>query len=222
MGVLPTALGRNAGYRALKDFQQRLLYALTAHVPRDGGILALAGNLIDFVDIDNAPLCQLNVEVCRLNQSQEDVFHILAHIARLGEAGCVRNGEGHVEDLRQRLRKEGLAAAGGAYHQDVGLLQLHIILVNLLVDALVVVVDGNAQRALCLLLTHHILIQHILHVRGSGQALRAGCVRHQGQIIRNDHIGACHKPPHLILRFSAEAAPMQRTGIARGKFVSGH
>ena len=73
------------------------------------------------------PRCAaLNVVIGVLNQAQQDVFHILADVARLGEAGRVRDGKGHVQDLRQRLGEEGLAAAGRADHDDVALLQLHV------------------------------------------------------------------------------------------------
>ncbi len=56
LGVLPAALGRNAGHRAFQDFQQRLLHALAADVPGDGLVLRLSGDLIDFIDVDDAPL----------------------------------------------------------------------------------------------------------------------------------------------------------------------
>ena len=113
VGVLPSALGRNIGHRALQDLQQGLLHALAGHVPGDGGVLALPGDLIHLVDIDDAPLRQLHVVVGGLDQTQQDVLHVVAHIARLGQSGGVGDGEGHLQDPGQGLGKQGLAAAGG-------------------------------------------------------------------------------------------------------------
>ena len=96
MGMLASTLGRHIGHSALQDFQQRLLYALAGHVTGDGGVLALAGDLVDLVHINDASLGQLNIIVCSLHQTQQDVLHIVAHIARLGEGGGVGDGKGHL------------------------------------------------------------------------------------------------------------------------------
>ena len=54
LGVLAPALGRHIAHRTLQDLQQRLLHALAAHVPGDGGVLRLAGDLVDLIDVDDA------------------------------------------------------------------------------------------------------------------------------------------------------------------------
>src|SRR5580700_7231022 len=54
--VLAAALRRHARDRALDDFQKRLLHALTGDVAGDRGVVALAGDLVDLVDIDDAAL----------------------------------------------------------------------------------------------------------------------------------------------------------------------
>ncbi len=61
--VLAPALGRHVGDRALDDLEQRLLHALTRHVARDGGVVALAADLVDLVDVDDAALRALDVVV---------------------------------------------------------------------------------------------------------------------------------------------------------------
>ena len=66
MGVLPAALGRHVGHGALHDFQQRLLHTFAGNIPGDGGIFALAGNFVDLIHIDDAPLGPLHVEIRRL------------------------------------------------------------------------------------------------------------------------------------------------------------
>ncbi len=125
-GCLRPPWGGTLDDRALQDLQQGLLHPLAADVPGDGGVFRLAGDLVDLVDVDDAALGPLHVEVRGLDQLEQDVFHVLAHIAGLGEGGGVGDGKGHVQDLGQGLGQQGLAHAGGAQQQDVALLQLHI------------------------------------------------------------------------------------------------
>ena len=165
--VLAAALGRHVAHRALEDLQQGLLHALAAHIAGDGGVLALAGDLVDLVDIDDTHLCLLHIEVRCLNELEQDVLHILAHITGLGEGGGIGDGEGHTQHLGQRLSQQGLAHAGGAQQQHVGLLQLHIAALAT-EDALIVVIDRNGQHTLCFVLADDVLIQAFLDL-GRGQ-----------------------------------------------------
>ena len=119
MGVLAAALGRHGGRGALEDLEQRLLHALARHVAGDRRVLALAGDLVDLVDVDDPRLGLLDVVVGGLDQLEEDVLDVLAHVARLGESGGVGDGEGHVEHPGQGLGQQRLAAAGGAEQEDV-------------------------------------------------------------------------------------------------------
>src|SRR3990172_3993512 len=92
--VLAAALGRHRGGGALDDLEQRLLHALARHVARDRRVLALARDLVDLVDVDDAPLRTLDVVVRVLQQVQDDVLDVLAHVARLGQRGGVGDREG--------------------------------------------------------------------------------------------------------------------------------
>ena len=147
--VLAAALRRHRGRRALEDLQQRLLHALARDVARDRRVLGLAGDLVDLVDVDDAGLGLLDVVVGGLDQLEEDVLDVLADVAGLGEGGGVRDGEGHVEHLREGLGEVGLAAAGRADEQDVRLGDLDGVLAAAArltrLDALVVVVDGDRR-----------------------------------------------------------------------------
>ena len=105
MGMLAPSLGRNIGYRSLQDLEQRLLHSLARHIPGDGGVFALTGDLVDLIHIDDAALGQLDVKIGRLHQAQEDVLDIVAHIAGLCEGGRVRDGERHLQDAGQGLGK---------------------------------------------------------------------------------------------------------------------
>ena len=81
--VLAAALGRNAGHRALDDLEQRLLDALARHIARDRRVLALARDLVDLVDVDDAALGPLDVVVRSLEQIQDDVLDVFTDVARL-------------------------------------------------------------------------------------------------------------------------------------------
>ena len=52
--MLAPALRRHRGDRALDQLEQRLLHALAGHVAGDRGVVALARDLVDLVDVDDA------------------------------------------------------------------------------------------------------------------------------------------------------------------------
>ena len=147
-------------------FEQRLLHALARHVARDRRVLGLAGDLVDLVDVDDAGLGALRVEVGGLDELEEDVLDVLADVARLGQRRGVGHGERHVEALGERLGEVGLAAAGRTDEQDVALRDLDLVgtLLGGLdravgADALVVVVDGDGEGALRGILTDDVLLE---------------------------------------------------------------
>ena len=168
--MLPATLGRYVGHGPLDDLQQGLLDALAADVPGDGGVLALPGDLVDLVHVDDALFRPLHVKIRRLDQPQEDVLHILAHVSGLGEGGGVGDGEGDVQDLRQGLGKQGLAGARGPDEQDVALLELHVAALPV-VKALIVVVHRHGQGLFGGLLPDDVLVHILLDGLGRGDHL---------------------------------------------------
>ena len=168
--MLPPPLGGYTGHGTFHDFQQCLLDALAGDISCDGSILALSSNFIHLINVNNAALCQVNVEIRRLQKTQKNIFHIVAHIAGLRQGGGVGNGEGYIQDLRQGLGKEGLAGTGGADQQDVALLQLYIGVAPK-VDPLIVVIHRHGQRNLGGLLAHNVAIHEGLDLHGRGQCL---------------------------------------------------
>ena len=148
-------------------------------VAGDAGVLALAADLVDLVDEDDAPLGPLHVVVGHLEQLGEDVLHVLAHVAGFGQGGGVRHGQGHVQDPGQGLGQQGLAGARGADAAGCcswpapprwpprALLGGE--------DALVVVVDGHGQALLGGFLADDVVVQEGLDLLGPGQ-LRVSCL----------------------------------------------
>ena len=151
--VLAAALRRHVALRPFEDLEQRLLHALAGDVAGDRRVVALAADLVDLVDVDDAALRLLLVVARRLVELEDDVLDVLADVARLGEGGGVGDRERHREQARQGLREQRLAGAGGTDQEDVRLLQLDVA-ARLLgeVDPLVVVVDRDRQLLLGLLL----------------------------------------------------------------------
>ncbi len=133
VGMLAAALRRHVGDGALEDLEQALLHALAGDVAGDRGVVRLARDLVDLVDVDDAALGARDVEVGGLDEPQQDVLDVLTDVAGLRQRGGVGDAEGHVQDARQGLGQERLARAGRAHEQDVGLLELHV-------------VDGAARR----------------------------------------------------------------------------
>ena len=110
--VLAPALGRHRRDGAFEDLQQRLLDALAGDVARDRRVVRLPGDLVDLVDVDDPGLGLLDVEVGRLDQLEQDVLDVFADVACLGQRGRVGDRERYVEDPRECLRQQRLAATG--------------------------------------------------------------------------------------------------------------
>ena len=187
MRVLAPALWGHVGYTALDDFQECLLHPLSRDVARYRGVFpTLAGDLVYLVYVDDAPFRLGHVEIGGLDQTEEDVLHVLADVAGLGEGGGVSDGEGHVEDIGQGARQERLAAAGGPQQQDVALLQLHFAAGGS-AYALVVVVDRHGQDLLGLLLPHYVLAELLVdHLRRGNPLQRQLGPRGAGLVLVDD------------------------------------
>ena len=235
LGVLAATLRGDIADGAFQDLQQSLLHTFTAHVSGDGGILTLAGDLVDLINIDDADLSLLDVEVCGLDELEQDVLDVLAHIAGLRQGGGVCDGEGNAQHLGQRLGQQGLADTGGSQQQDVRLLQFNVCALAAQ-DALIMVVDRDGQHTLGLVLTDDILVQTLLDLCGGldvdgeiicgldtrpAGAAAAGAGAVAARMIRlvreqvgaeadafaaDVHAGADDHPLHFVLMFAAEAA----------------
>ena len=179
--MLASALRRYGRHGALNNLQQRLLHALTGHVAGDGEVLpTLAGNLVDLVNVNDAALSLRHVTVGGVDEAQQNILHIVTHVTGLGEGGCVDQGEGHIQLLRQGCRQVGFTAAGRAEHQNIGLAQLHLLprrrreraggqhRVVQVVNTLVVVVHRHRQGALRGVLTDDVIVEVAIDLARGG------------------------------------------------------
>ena len=213
--MLAPALGRDVGLGAFDDLQQGLLHPFARHVAGDGGAVALAGDLVDFIDVDDALGRRLDVVVGILEQLDEDVFHVFAHVAGFGQGGCVGDGEGHLQHAGQGFRQQGLAAAGGADEQDVALFQLHLAAQGVgKEDPLVVVVHRHGQDLLGLVLADHVFVEFGLDLGGGQQLavlhrlgdvlLRDDLVAQRNAFVADVDAGPGNEALHGVLPLAAE------------------
>jgi len=141
--MLAPALRGNRGDRTFDQLEQRLLHAFARDVARDRRVVALARNLVDLINIDDAALCLVDVVVALLQQLLDDVLDVLADVPCLGQRRRIGDHERHVEKARQRLGQQRLARARGADQQDVALGELDVVFLDAGLETLVVVVDCN-------------------------------------------------------------------------------
>ena len=237
--MLAAALRRHRGHGALDELEQRLLHALARHVARDGRVVGLARDLVDLVDVDDAGLRLLDVVVALLQQLLDDVLDVLADVAGLGQRGGIGDGERHIQQARQRLGQQRLAAAGGADQQDVALGDLDIVLgldaagAAAGLQALVVVVHRHGQRLLGALLPDDVLVEHGLDLGGLGQLvarpvglvlefLADDVVAQLDALVADEHGGAGDELAHLVLALAAEGAVQQLAVVASSAGVFAH
>src|SRR6185436_11250411 len=227
--VLATTLGRNRGGGALHQLEQRLLDALARDVAGDRGIVRLAADLVDLVDVDDAALGALDIVVGRLEQLQNDVLDVLADIAGLRQRGRVGHGEGYVEDSRQGLGEQGLAAAGGADEQDVRLGELDVGALGAVGEPLVMIVNRDREHPFGVVLADHIIVEHLADL-GRGRHAVAGfderglgfladdVVAQLDAFVADEHGRAGDQLPDLVLRLAAERAVEGALAVAAAQF----
>ena len=228
MRMFPAALRRDVGNRSLQDLQQSLLYALAADIPGNGGVFRLSGDLVDLVDIDDPALGCLNVVIRRLDQPDQNVFHIVADITRFSQGCRISNSKRNIQNLCQRLSQHGFSHAGGSQQQYVALLDLHILICGRHKDSLVVVINRHRQGNFRLVLTNDILVEdlfdlsgleelrHLIRINGllapAAARLREDALLHQhfiaqcNAVVTDIRPGRMKHPLHALLRLPAKAA----------------
>src|SRR5665213_3456062 len=166
-GCFRPPCGGDRSHSALDDLEERLLDTFAGNVTRDARILGLAGNLVDLVDIDDSALAIIDIEVAGLEQPDEDVFDVLTDITRFGQCCSVCDCERYIEYSREGAREQSLACSSRSDEEDVGLVQLDIIILYRSgVDALVMVVHRYGEGLFGLLLPDHILVEDVLDFLG--------------------------------------------------------
>src|SRR6516162_3291103 len=228
--MLASALRRHRRDGALHDLEQGLLNALARDVAGDRGVVGLAADLVDLVDIDDAALGPLDIVVGGLQQLEDDVLDVLADIAGFGERGRIRHREGHVEDARERLRQQRLARAGRADQQDVRLRELDVVVLGLVVETLVVIMDRDREHLLSVILADDIVVKNFAYLLGGRNAIAR--LHQQGLVLLVDDVHAQFDAlvadeygragdelAHLVLALAAERAVERILGFAAAELA---
>src|SRR5712672_2401750 len=216
-----------SGDGSFDDLEQRLLHTLAGHVTGDRRTFRLAADLVDFVDIDDAALGSFDMVLGRLQKLLDDVLNILADITRLGQRRSVGHGEGHVENARQRLGKQRLARTGRADQQDVRLREFDVAVLGLVIEALVVVVNGDRQHLLRMVLADHIIVENLADFLRRRNAvarfhqrrlvlLADDVLAQLNAFVANEHGRTGNQLAHLVLVLAAERAVERILRIAAG------
>ena len=190
MRMLAAALRRNTGNGPFEDLQKGLLNAFTGNVASNGRVFRFTGNLIDFVDVDDAPFSFGNIVISSLDELEQAVFDVFADIAGFGQARRIGDGKGHIEEASQGLGQERLAAPCRADHDDIRFLQFHIIAGDAVrLEALIMVINGDGQGLLSRFLTNDVIIKDGLDFMWRRQFLQFEVLRRFFLLFVHDVLG---------------------------------
>lgn len=167
LGVLSTALGRDIRDRAFEHLEQRLLHAFAGDVARDAHVAGASGDLVDFIDVNDSALSGFEIEVGALKESEEDVLNIFADIAGLGQGRRVADRKRDIENAGEALGEQRFARTGGADEQDVALFDFDVVDLGAIgvTESLVVIMDGDGEGALGVILADDVLIEEALDLK---------------------------------------------------------
>ena len=92
------------------------------------GRAALARDLVDLVDADDAARGLLDVTAGCAEQRLDDALDVFADVTGLGQSRRIRDRKWNIELLGERLREQRLARAGRPDQEDVALRELDLVL----------------------------------------------------------------------------------------------
>ena len=125
-GCLRPPCGRHRSLGALEDLQQRLLNAFAGNVARDRRVLALCVDLGDLVDVDDARLGALDVEVGGLDQL-ERMFSTSSPTYPASVSAVASATANGTLSIRAGFCARWVLAAPGRPKQDVRLRQRRVV-----------------------------------------------------------------------------------------------
>ena len=126
-----------------------MLNSFAGDVAGDRNIFGLAADFVDFVNIDDAALGSLDIEVGRLEETKNDVLDIFTDIAGFSQSGGIDDAEGNVQKTGKSLGKKSFSGSGWSQKEDIGFFDLNIgifvIGILMLAQALVVIVNSDGE-----------------------------------------------------------------------------
>ena len=101
--MLPASLGRDIHHIPFKELKHGLLHPLSGNIPRDGRVVALAGDLVNLVYEDYSSFGQCHIIVSFLQKPCQDTLDIFSDISGLCEDRGIHNGERYIQQLGYSL-----------------------------------------------------------------------------------------------------------------------
>src|SRR5690554_3265020 len=231
--MLAPTLRRYRSCGALDQFQQRLLHTLARNITGNRRVIRLARDLVDLIDIDDAPLGLLHIVIALQQQLLNDVLDIFTHVARLCQSRGIGNGERHVKQACHGFGQQGLTATGRTDQQNIGLAQLDFVVLATGTETFVVIVDCYRKHRFGTILANHIVIESAANFAGNGQTLLVTLGLGIENFLTNDvvtqidtlvadiHGRAGYQPAHFVLVFATERAVKQFAAFVLA-FAVGH
>lgn len=174
-GMFASALRGHVDDGAFEEFEESLLDTLATDIASDRRVVALAGYLVNFVDKDDTALSRLDIIVGSLEETDEDIFDIIADIARLGESSSVGDSERHLDKASDSASEERFAGTGLADDDDVALLNFDLIgslFVIGMQQSLIMIIDSDGEDAFSVVLSDDILVEILLDSLRGGDILK--------------------------------------------------
>ena len=170
--MLTTTLRGDVHDRSLEKLQKPLLDSFATDITSDRRVVTLTSDLIDLIDEDDPTLCGCDIIVGDLEEASEKALNILTYVTSLCQYRSINDSERYVKEASNGLCQKCLTRPCGAEHEDVALLDLYAIrLGTWLSEALVVVVYGDREIALGLILADDIAVKELFYLTWFGEIL---------------------------------------------------
>ena len=186
--MLTTTLWWNIYNRTFQQLQQTLLNTFTTNITSYRRIVSLTGNLINLINKDNASFGFSHIIISNLQQTCQQAFNVFAYITGFRQYRSINNRKRHFQQFGNRTSQQRLSSTSATYHDDIGFFNLHIILSWLLQQTFVVVIHGNRQITLGIVLANHILVKELFNLnrlRKFLQIQRTGIRRPLHRLLHN-------------------------------------
>src|SRR5687768_11744290 len=156
--MFAATLWRNVRDCSFEDLQERLLHTFAGHIACDRGVLILATNLVNLVDIYKALLRAFDIAVSRLQEFENDVIDVFTNVTGFGQRSGIDDRERNAQHARERLCKQRFARAGRPNQENVCFLNLDVGTTAAEFDSLVVLIHSDGQAFLGFILADHVFV----------------------------------------------------------------
>ena len=132
-----------------------------------GGVTDSAGDLIDFVDVNNSVLGALHITIGAPDQFANEIFNIAANVSGFGEFSGVAFNEGNADEVGDAPNQVGFTDTGRADENDVLFCVVGLVLAfHGEATVVVMIAHGHGQDLLGVILFNDEAVEVIFDVAG--------------------------------------------------------